>query len=328
MVARLARQGRDAASLALFELMAVAVPRLPPGVRLGLGEVVGGLASHLLRGSRRVVQQELRRSLGPGVASDGAVLRRAFRNIWLDGVEPHLFPRMGPDNIDDLVRLEGEEHLRQALERGRGVLLFIGHFGLNTLTMAALGHRGYTIHQLSAPPPVWREILGADGVSDFAYRRALRTWGAEQTLPANHISVFGFLRPAFKALRRNEVLCVAVDGGGGRSWCRVRFLGRPANISSGPALLALKTGAAVVPAVVRRDPDGRHTVILEPVLEIERGDDVEDDARRLTQAFMDFLERWVRRHPDHYAGFLRLRRRAAATDARPLFEDYRESPAP
>ena len=30
MVARLARQGRDAASLALFEVMAVAVPRLPP----------------------------------------------------------------------------------------------------------------------------------------------------------------------------------------------------------------------------------------------------------------------------------------------------------
>ena len=42
---------------------------------------------------------------------------------------------------------------------------------------------------------------------------------------------------------------------------------------------------------------------------------------------MDLLAEWIRRHPDHYAGFLRLRRRAAATDTRPLFEDYDGSSA-
>jgi len=325
-VPQIVRLTRDAVALALSEAMAVAIPRLSPGARMRAGRAVGRISVLLQRGSRQLVAEELERCCGSAVAQDRDVLRHAFSNIWLDGVEPHLFPGLSADNIDGFVRLEGEEHLQAGLARGKGVLLFIGHFGLNTLTMAALGHRGYVINQLSAPPPVWREILGPENINSFAYRRALHAWNNEQTLPAQHISVFSFLRPAFKALRRNEILCIAVDGGGGKGWVPVRFMGRPATISSGPAKIALRTGAAVIPAVVLRGDDGRHTVILEPELTVERSGDADEDERLLTQRFMDLLERWVQRYPDHYASFLRLRRRAAATDTQPLFRDYNEHP--
>lgn len=315
-----ARLARDAVSLLATEVAAVFVPRLPPAVRGRLGHAAGAFSARLLRGDRRLVADELRRCLGPG-AVDARLLRRCFTQIWLAGVEPHLYPGLGPENIARLVRLDGEDHLRAALDPGRGVLLLIGHFGLNTLTMAALGHRGYKINQLSAPPPVWREILGPENVSPLAYRRYTKTWRNEQALPANHISVFEFLRPAYRALRAGEILCVAVDGGGGTRWVEVPFLGRRCHISSGPATLALRTGAAAVPAFVLRDRDGRHTMVIEPALTVEPGDH-EEQARQLTARFMARLEWWVRRHPDHYAGFLRLRRRAAATDARPFFADY------
>lgn len=319
-MSRPGRLVRDAASLLATHAAAAAVPRMPPRARRGLGRAVGVLAAGVLRADRRLVAEELRASLGPGEVSP-RLLRRSFAHIWLDGVEPHLYPYLGPHNIDQLVRLEGERHLREALEPGRGVLLLIGHLGLNTLVMAALGHRGYRIHQLGAPPPVWREILGPENVSPLAYRRYQRTWRNEQALPARHISVFAFLRPAYRALKQGDILCVAVDGGGGTRWVEVSFLGRRCNVSSGPATLAVRTGAAALPAFVVRGDDGRHRMILEPPLAVGEGDR-DEQVRDLTQRFMARLEHWVRRHPEQYAGFLRLRRRAAATDGRPFFTDY------
>ena len=318
------RLAKDAAALLLSEAAAATIPLMGPRWRLRVGELVGSLRARLSRGDRKMLMQELRRSLGPAVADDREVLQRAYRNIWLDGVEPHLFPHLHEGNVGEMVGLEGEHNLQAALDRGKGVLLFIGHFGLNTLTMAALGHRGYTINQISAPPTVWRDILGTENVNPFAFRRASRTWRNEQALPATHISVFSFLRPVFKALRRNEILCVAVDGGGGQSWVEVDFLGRCCNVSSGPASLALRTGAAIVPAVVLRLGDGRHKVVMEPAMEVARDQDRKAAELETTQRFMAVLERWIRMYPDHYAGFLRLRRMTAPTDARPFFTDYGE----
>ncbi len=306
----------------LSEATAVAIPRMPASWRFRAGEVVGGLRAAVSRGDRRRMIAEIGRSLGEAAVRDPDLAQRCYRNIWLDGVEPHLYPHLDAGNVDELVGLRGEEHLKEGLSRGKGVLLLIGHFGLNTLTMAALGHRGYTINQISAPPTVWRDILGKENVNPFAFRRASRTWRNEQALPATHISVFGFLRPVFKALRRNEILCIAVDGGGGNSWTKVEFLGRTCNVSAGPASLALRTGAAVIPAVVLRHGDGKHTVVMEPALEISRSGDREEDERAVTQSVMDVLERWVRDHPDHYAGFLRLRMATAPTDTLPFFDDY------
>ncbi len=321
---RPARLAKDAIALVVSEATAVAIPRMPPRLRLGAGSLIGRARSILSRGDRRRLERELHRSLGAQVTGDPDLIARCYRNIWLDGVETHLFPRLDSSNIDQFVLLEGEDNLEAALDRGKGVLLLIGHFGLNTLTMAGLGHRGYTINQISAPPTVWREILGSDNVNPFAFRRASRTWRNEQALPAQHISVFGFLRPVFKALRRNEILCIAVDGGGGKSWTRVRFLDRDCTVSAGPASLALRTGAAIVPAVVLRRDDGRHTLVMEPVLEVEKTGDREADENKVAQDFMCILERWIREYPDHYAGFLRLRLETAATDTEPFFDDYGE----
>lgn len=316
------RLARDATALILSEATAVAIPRLPARWRFRAGELVGSLRARVSRGDRKRMMGELRRSLGEAATRDPELAGRCYRNIWLDGVEPHLYPHLDAGNVDELVGLRGEENLEAGLAGGKGVLLLIGHFGLNTLTMAALGHRGYTINQISAPPTVWRDILGKENVNPFAFRRASRTWRNEQALPATHISVFGFLRPVFKALRRNEILCIAVDGGGGTSWTQVEFLGRTCNVSAGPASLALRTGAAVVPAVVLRHDDGRHTVVMEPPLEVTRTGDRETDERVTTQAIMDVLGRWVRERPDHYAGFLRLRMSTAPTDTVPFFADY------
>jgi KDO2-lipid IV(A) lauroyltransferase len=208
--------------------------------------------------------------------------------------------------------LEGREHLDAALARGRGAIVATAHFGAHQLSMPALGYRGYTMHQLSAPPPVWAEI---SPVSRMRRRVLERRWALEQALPVTHIDVFRFLRPAFRVLADNQVLGLAFDGGGGRAWTQVSFLARRMNVSTAPIGLWRRTGAALLTAVVVR-PLGasRHRVVLEPF----EGTSVQDLADRFA--------RWVLRHPSHYLPFVMFRKRVRGTDRAPFFEGWPPAP--
>ena len=140
------------------------------------------------------------------------------------------------------------------------------------MIMPALGHLGYPMHQLSAPPPVWAEILRDTRTNPLWERMLQRRWELEKRLPVTHINVFRFLRPAFEALRANEVLGLAFDGGGGKGWTQVNLLGRTANVSTQPIQLWRKTGAAVLPtAVIRVRGESRHRVVItEPLTWVRR----------------------------------------------------------
>ncbi|MCK6529846.1 lysophospholipid acyltransferase family protein [Myxococcota bacterium] len=314
---------KDAASYALMRVMKTAIPYVPPTARDGLGAALGEVSLRVLGREAGVMRDELRRSYGGDPLPEPAdrIVARAFKNFWLGDLETNLYPHLGPQNIDGYIDLEGRDRLDAALARGRGAIVLIGHFGMNQLTMAALGHRGYPMNQLSASPLAWAEILGArtPPLQEAKWRLI---WDLEQKLPARHISVFGFMRPAFECLERGEVLCLAIDGGGGNRWTRVQFLGRACNVAATPMSLAAKTGAPVLPAFVHRLPRGRHRMAIAPEMPMDRTRDREADLQRNTQRYMGILEEQVRLHPDHYVYFLRHRRRSRGTDGMPFFDDY------
>ncbi len=314
---------KDLASLSVMEFMSRSIPYVPPALRDQIGTLLGALSLQMLGAEATILREELHRSFAgiPLPKTETEILKGAFRNFWLADIETNLYPHLDEKNINDYIVLEGKNHLDSALQKGKGAILLIGHFGMNQLTMAALGHRGYPMNQLSAPPHVWSEILGVDA-TPLQERKWRLIWEKEQRLPAHHISVFGFLRPAFECLDRNEVLCLAIDGGGGNRFTQVDFLGRRCNVAATPMSLAGKTSAPVLPGMVLRTGGGRHRLIIEPPIEMDRTRNRDSDLQRNTQRYMAVLERWVRRHPDHYLYFLRHRRKTSATDAVPFFEDY------
>ena len=85
----------------------------------------------------------------------------------------------------------------------------------------------------------------------------------------------------------------------------MEFFGAAVEVPAGPARLALRTGARVIPAVLAREP-GRDEMIrpiLDFDLHFEPTGDEERDVRELTQQTMSSLERFIRQYPDQWFMF-------------------------
>lgn len=245
------------------------------------------------------------------------ILRDAHQLTIFNEMEILRYPYLTPDTISGTCAVEGRDILDAARRRGKGAILLIGHFGANQMIMPALGHLGYPMSQLSAPPPVWAEILRESRTTPLWEKVLGRKWELEKRLPVRHINVFRFLRPAFQCLERNEVLGLAFDGGGGQKWVQVDFLGRRANLSVQPAQIWKKTGAALLPTYVYRAPgESHHRVVITEELPWQ------GDVKASLQAFVSRFEQWVWQWPEHYLHFLQMRRRVRGTDVIPFFDDY------
>ena len=255
----------------------------------------------------------------PGVPDDAAarvaLARAALVDFCQTDLEVLLFPTLTPARTAALVTIEGREHLDAALAGGRGVMLVFGHYGANQMIMAAVGHAGYRMCQLSAPATVLNVKLPEARSAAVRRTRELR-WAHEQTLPVTHIDVFGSLKGAFACLRGGQVLGVAVDGGGGEKQAVAPFLGRLASFPLGPMLLAGKTGCAVVPCFMERAAGGRLTLRIEPALPLAvagpGGLSPEQAAAANTAAVADRLSAAIVANPTQYLYFLAFRLHMAA----------------
>ncbi len=291
-----------------------------------LAERLGDLVRRASPGDAGMLRDELRRTLGDDLpVSADELVRRAFRNRMLNELEVLRYPALGPHNVSATAVVEGREHLDAVLARGKGAVIMIGHYGANQMIMPALGYAGYKMNQISAPPTAWLSIRTDGRVNPLFKRVQEQRWELEKALPTQHIDVFGFMRPAYECLERNEVLGLACDGGGGSRWLPMPLGDRTAWVPTQPWQLARTTGAMVVPTRVVRD--GRqtaHRVILEEPFEVPKTRKKREDVADAVVHFGERLTSWIRERPDHYLPYLLLRIKVRGTDARPYFDDYPE----
>ena len=304
------------------------MPKVPRSMTRAMASVGGDVARWMARDGAEMreeldalfAQTDLPRS------ADG-IIRDAYRAAMFNEFEVLRYPSLGPDSIGSVVEVDGREHLDEALARGKGAIVLISHFGANQMIMPALGHLGYAMNQLSAPPPVWAEILRESRTTPVWEATLNRRWALEKRLPVRHINVFRFLRPAFECLANNEVLGLAFDGGGGRGWTTASIMGRAANLSTQPIQLWRKSGAAVLPTFVVRTPGAnKHRIVIEAPLEWRSGASKAEEHEQNMAAFVERFEPWLREHPDHYLQYMLMRRRVRGTDIMPLFRDYPPAP--
>lgn len=295
--------------------------RLPLPVSLAVGRALGSLLCRLPTGARAAMERAARLVFGPDAPRPAtrAAARRGLRNLVLTETEALLFPRLGPDNLSLCLQSVGLDRLDAALAQGRGALLLVAHFGANQMVMAAVGHSGRKLCQISAPALALDEKM--PGRRSALFRAALRKrWEHEQALPVRHVNVFGPLTRALECLLRGGLLSVAVDGGHGENHITAPFLGRTARFNAGALELAAHARCPVLPVFVIRGGDGRNTMVVEPPLPSpDPALPRKAAAEAMLRAYVPLLERRVRQHPCHYLRFLAFRELMAATGEKPFF---------
>jgi KDO2-lipid IV(A) lauroyltransferase len=189
--------------------------------------------------------------------------------------------------VERHVVIEGREHLDRALAGGKGVVVVSGHYGAWQYLGGALALLGYPVNYLlieqhnPGVDRVQNEIASGKGVK-FIYPGA---------------GVRGILQ----AFRRNEMVIILADQHAGGGGVVMDFLGRPASVARGPASLALRTGAVMLPIFMIRTGGLYHRIVIRPPIEAKPlGGTEEEDVVHFTRAHVDVLEEFIRMHPDHW----------------------------
>ncbi|HTN70319.1 MAG TPA: lysophospholipid acyltransferase family protein [Methylomirabilota bacterium] len=224
-----------------------------------------------------------------------ALVRRAWRNFAQGILETGSVMHFSKERIIATVRLKGEEHLKRALAKGKGVLALSAHLGTFTLIGGRLAASGYPFTAVVKHPSDERF---ARLIDHYRARLGIQTISAKPRREA----VRGILR----ALRKNRIVLVIADefkSGG----VMVDFMGQSSPAPRGPASLALRTGAVTLPMFATRQPDGSLVLSIGPEIEPVQNDDLEQSVTATTALYTRYLEDAIRRYPDqwNWLGFKR-----------------------
>jgi KDO2-lipid IV(A) lauroyltransferase len=271
------------------EFLLSAINLIPLKLRIWLFEGLGQLVYALDGRHRRIAARNLTIAFGAGNRRERTkIVRSVFRNLGRVLAEFSFIPRLNEQNFHRYVSVEGQENFHRAHEKGKGVLFLTAHFG-NWEWMAAafplLFHR-----------PCYVIVRPLDIRFLDAVVERLRTWTGNCTVPKQRS-----MGRILNLLKEGKVVGVLLDQN--VAWQEgvfVDFFGELACTNIGMALLALRTGAPVLPAFSIRQEDGRYRVIIEPEIPLIRSGDKEADVERNTELFTRVIERYVREYPDHW----------------------------
>jgi KDO2-lipid IV(A) lauroyltransferase len=118
----------------------------------------------------------------------------------------------------------------------------------------------------------------------------------------------------FHCLRNNEIICLIADEYKRRGGVEVDFFGYKTPTAVGPAVLSLRTGAALVPLFMVRQNDDTHKIIIEPALEFNLTGNQSEDIYQITSAFTQRIEWYIRRYPTQWLWLNRRWKRRSQGD--------------
>jgi KDO2-lipid IV(A) lauroyltransferase len=247
-----------------------------------------GLAFYFLdRRHRRTALENVAAAFsGRPIPEQRAIVRRAFAHFGQLLFAMLKFSTMTPAAMLAQVEFEGEDRVRLAHAQGRGVLFVTGHFGFWEIQAM--------VHALRLPPmAVLARVLDNRALNDLLERIRTRTGNTV-------IYRQGTLRRVMRTLQAGGGVGILIDQHIiSRDAIYVDFFDRPAATTAAVAVLALRTGAPVIPLFALPIGHGRYRMIYEHPVEPPDGDGA-DAVREFTQRCTDVLESYVRRHPERW----------------------------
>ena len=265
----------------------VILRRVPWKPALAWGTAMGTLAYRLSARYRNIADKNLKIAYGDSLTERQRqdLIRRVFQHFtrallveFLKGSDMTLA------QMRQRVTLDSLEPLLTAEARGKGVIIIAAHLGnweWSAKYLALSGHPMMLIARQSEDKKfnsLTDRIRGSDG-------NIIHPRGDSP-------------RALLKTLRENGRIAIVPDQKSEDVF--VPFFGKLAGTVAGPAVLALKTGATLLPLFCPRQPDGTYKMIFyPPIIPASTGDRDADVLRIMTQLTAT-VEDIIRQYPDQW----------------------------
>jgi Kdo2-lipid IVA lauroyltransferase/acyltransferase len=249
---------------------------------------LGGLAYRLVGKRRRIALENLERAYGDRLTQRQReeIVHRVFQNIGRTLFEFARFRRMKLDGIRRLVTGPGQDVLKRVFDEGKGGIIVTAHFGNWEILGAWVAACGYPMDFLTGTQH--NEKVN-NLLNDF-----------RKEMQVGIISLAISARQVFKTLKANHFTGLVSDQHSASGGIVLDFMGRPASTPKGPALFSIRSGAPLLPFLLRRERWDKHVLIQgEPIYPPNSGDE-EADIRQMTIAYTRFFEATIREYPDQW----------------------------
>ncbi|MBE0481053.1 MAG: hypothetical protein IBX68_08740 [Dehalococcoidia bacterium] len=269
-----------------FKVAEFLLARLPRPAGYLVAYVVAEIVYVLSPSMRASIADNLKHVLGQ---AHGRGISRAVKSVMRNSGKNYFdlisLPYVRLDKLEKLVTVEGWHNLEEALQKGRGVVLATAHLGSFDVGVQILAMRSVKTTVLVEPlepAPLFKHVL------------SLRASKGLTFLPVQ----MGVLKDILQLLRRGETVLITCDRVFGDGGVNVPFFGSETMMPSGAVRIAMRTGAALVPAYSVRC-DGAYKVYIEPALNFNPGG---------TQALIcamkqviEVMEKYIRRYPEQWS---------------------------
>lgn len=265
---------------------------LPAPVALKLAETASRLAAPRMSGRLATSRAHLRRIHGDALSE--AALDRAVAATWRSyaryWTEAFRIASMTRAELEAAMSWEGVGHVEDALAAGRGAILAMPHLGgwdFGGAWFAATGYPSTVVVERLDPPEL------------FEFFREMRRGFGVDVVPLDQHAGAAIL----KALRRGGIIGLVCDRDISGQGIPVDFFGARTTMPAGPATLALRTGAALLPTAVYFDANGQHRGVVRPPIVTERTGSLREAVTVATQHLSSELEHLIRVAPEQWHVF-------------------------
>ncbi len=215
-------------------------------------------------------------------------VKDVFRNFALYLIDFLRLKSIDKEFIKNNVTIEGLEYFKDELKRNRGLIGITAHIGNWELLGVIMSELGFKVNAIA-----------------LGHKSSLvnRIFISQRNLHGVKVLEMGNFRDYLRVFRNNEVLAVLGDRDFSNSSVDVDFFDKQAEFPKGPAVLALRTGARLLPGFLIRESSNKFKIFFYKPIESIKSGILDNDIADLTSKYALVLEEVIRRYPSQWLVF-------------------------
>ena len=212
---------------------------------------------------------------------------KIYSSFAITLVEIMCLPFLNKSDLVNAVECSNPELIVEKFNEGKGVILLSSHFGNWEFIAISVAI------QIQLPFSVVVKPLRNTLVYEWMNKG--RTKFGNEVVPLG-ISI----RKTYQTLKEKKIVAMVADQRGPKEGVKVDFFGKKVAVYTGPAALALKTGAPIICGIPIRENNFNYKVKLVEIPTNNLSDSEEEKILEISQRYTSYLEGVIREHPEQW----------------------------